>query len=276
VGFGSLLAFYLPLILLAGCALWAVTMAILLTRPRPVPHASVTLRGGIAARARQPTMDPGSLSAAPLAIVGLGYLLARTDQLHMVPLAVVLPVLLATAAASAPGALRATLVAAVALIALVGVDHRAGQALHSPALARVPGPAGDRVKTAPANAGWLASLRGTVGRLTPPGQPIFVTGPAGDRAGPGGPLLYVILDRPNPTRYDAMTPGVVTTASTQREIVSALRRTGVRVVIRVAAPGARDLTTANANVLDDYIAASFAPRARYGIYQVLVRRPPGR
>ena len=258
VGFGRLLAFYLPLILLVGCVLWAVAMAILLTRPRPVPHANVTLRGGIAARARQPTVDPGSLSAAPLAIVGVGYLLARTDQLHLVPLAVVLPVLLATAAASAPSALRATLLAAVALIALVGVDHRAGQALHPPPLARVPGPAGDGVKTSPADARWLASLERTVGRLAQPGQPIFVTGPAGGRAGPGGPLLYVILGHPNPTRYDAMTPGVVTTATTQREIVSSLRASGVRVVIRVAAPGARS-TTADANILDGYLSASFAP-----------------
>lgn len=275
VGVGSLLAFYLPLILLAGCVLWAVAMAILLTRPRPVPHASVTLRGGIAARARQPTVDPGSLSAAPLAIVGVGYLLARTDQLHLVPLAVVLPVLLATAAASAPSALRATLLGAVAVIALVGVDHRAGQALHPPPLARVPGPAGDGVKTSPADARWLASLERTVGRLAQPGQPIFVTGSAADRAAPGGPLLYVILDHPNPTRYDAMTPGVVTTDATQREIVSSLRRSGVRVVIRVAAPGARS-TTADAHILDDYVAASFAPRAKYGVYQVLVRRRPGR
>ena len=276
VGFGSLLTYYLPLILLVGCALWAVAMAILLTRPRPVPHASVTLRGGIAARARQPSVDRGSLSAAPLAIVGVGFMLARTDLLHLVPLAVMLPVLLATAAASAPGALRVTLLAAVAVIALVGVDHRVGQLLEPPQLARVPGPAGDGVKTSVADARWLASLQRTVGRMTRPGQPIFVTGPGGDRAGPGGPLLYVILGRPNPTRYDAMTPGVVTGASTQREIVSALDRSDVRVVIRVSAPGAGQATTAVANVLNEYIAASFAPHARYGIYQVLTRRRPGR
>jgi hypothetical protein len=139
----------------------------------------------------------------------------------------------------------------------------------------VPGPAGDGVKTSPADARWLASLERTVGRLAQPGQQIFVTGSAADRAAPGGPLLYVILDHPNPTRYDAMTPGVVTTDATQREIVSSLRRSGVRVVIRVAAPGARS-TTADAHILDDYVAASFAPRAKYGVYQVLVRRRPGR
>ena len=92
--------------------------------------------------------------------------------------------------------------------------------------------------------------------MTRPGQPIFVTGPGGDRAGPGGPLLYVILGRPNPTRYDAMTPGVVTGASTQREIVSALGRTDVRVVIRVSAPGAGQATTAVAKS-----STSTSPRA---------------
>jgi hypothetical protein len=276
VGFDSLLTFYLPLILLVGCALWAAAMVILLTRPRPVPHASVTLRGGIAARARQPTVDRGSMSAAPLAIVGVGYLLGRTDQLHPVPLAVVLPVLLATAAASAPVALRAALLVAVAVLALVGVDHRAGLALHPPPLARVPGAAGDGVKTSPADARWLASLERSVGRLAGPGQPIFVTGPAADRAGPGGPLLYQILGHPNPTRFDAMTPGVVTTASTQQEIVSALQRAHVPVVIRVSAPGTGRPTTTNATVLNDYIAASYALRVRYGIYQVLARRRSGR
>ncbi len=276
VGFASVLTYYLPLILLAGCVLWTVAMAILLTRPRPVPHASVTLRGGIAARARQPTVDPGSLSALPLAVVALGYMLARTDRLHLVPLAVMLPVLLATAAAGAPGAVRVALLVAVAVIALVGVDHRVGQLVHPPQLARVPGSAGDGVKTSVSDAGWLASLQRTVGRATRPGQPIFVTGPGGDRVGPGGPLLYVILDRRNPTRYDVMTPGVATSTSTQDEIVSSLRRAGVRVVVRVENPGGGPAKTAGATVLDDYIAANFAPRARYGIYQVLIRRRPGR
>ena len=37
----------------------------------------------------------------PLAVIGLGYLLGRTDEFHLVPLAVVLPVMLAWAGAAA-------------------------------------------------------------------------------------------------------------------------------------------------------------------------------
>ena len=36
----------------------------------------------------------------------------------------------------------------------------------------------------------------------------------------GNPLLYVLADRPNPTRYDIQAPGVVTSAPVQREIVA--------------------------------------------------------
>ena len=40
-------------------------------------------------------------SLAPLAVIGLAYLLGRTDEFHLVPLAVVLPVMLAWAGAAA-------------------------------------------------------------------------------------------------------------------------------------------------------------------------------
>jgi len=46
----------------------------------------------------------------------------------------------------------------------------------------------------------------------------------------GDPLLNVILDRSNPTRYDVMQPGVVTTAKVQREMVRELAGTNLVVV----------------------------------------------
>ena len=45
----------------------------------------------------------------------------------------------------------------------------------------------------------------------PPGRPVFVANPRHDLVRVGNPLVYVLLDRPNPTRYDVMQPGVVTT-----------------------------------------------------------------
>jgi hypothetical protein len=78
VGFdpNKLLEFWMPLILVAGCAAW-----VLLSRRR--------------------------WAFVPLALVGLAYLLARTDVYHLVPLSVALAVLLACAAAAARGARRA-------------------------------------------------------------------------------------------------------------------------------------------------------------------------
>ena len=64
------------------------------------------------------------------------------------PLSVALAVALAVAAASERSvAWRAALIVALGLIALHGLDRRAGQLLHPPALADVPSPVADGVKT---------------------------------------------------------------------------------------------------------------------------------
>jgi hypothetical protein len=150
------------------------------------------------ARARRPSgIDAATLSLIPLALVGLAYLLGRGDVYHLVPLAAVLPVMLAAAAARArPVPLRVALLVALALVALHGLDRRAGQLLHPPSLARVPGPAGDGVQTATADARSLGSLERTVAALTPAHEPIFVANPRHDLVSAGDPLLYVILGHP--------------------------------------------------------------------------------
>jgi hypothetical protein len=275
----KLIEFYIPLILVVSLALWGAAMAAAVLTRRYKPHARAALHGGITAqlRARQP--GPGMWSLAPLAVVGLGYLLGRTDEFHLVPLAAVLPVMLAWAAADAQLLwLRLVLLCALALITVHGVERRAGQALHPPSLAAVPGPAGDGVKTDPADARSLASLEAAVGGLIQPGEPIFVAVPRFDRVHVGDPLLYVLLGHPNPTRYDVIQPGVVTTASVQREMISSLERSHCRVVIRWLDPRAM-LVEANGSgrssgvhVLDEYLAANFRPAARFGAYHVLVRR----
>ena len=57
-------------------------------------------------------------------------------------------------------------------------------------------------------------------RRVPPGEPIYVAPARSDLVTSGNPLLYVLADRPNPTRYDIQAPGVVTSAPVQREIVA--------------------------------------------------------
>jgi hypothetical protein len=275
----KLIEFYIPLILVVSLVLWALAMAVaasLSSRSRSAP-ASAALPGGIAARARSRVPDPGAWSLAPLALVGLAYLLGRTDEFHLVPLAALLPVMLAWAATSTrPSWLRGGLLLALALIAVHGVERRAGQLLHPPALAAVPGPAGDGVQTAPADARSLASLEGEIAALTRPPEPIFVANPRFDLVHAGDPLLYVILGHPNPTRYDVMQPGVVTTASVQRQIIASLQRSRCRVVIRWLDPRAslREPNGAGrssgVHILDRYLTSHFRPIARFGVYQVLI------
>ncbi len=253
----KLIEFYLPLILVIGSAAWLA--------------AALLRSGGALAR--------WTLALVPLAVVGLAYLLARTDEFHLLPLAAVLPVLLAlSCGAEARMPVRLALVSIVVLIALHGLDRQAGQILHPPALADVPSAAGDGVQTSPSDARALAGLLADVHRLTRPGHPVFVADPRHDLVRVGDPLLYVILDRPNPTRYDVMQPGVVTTAAVQREIVRSLQRSRTAVVVRWLDPTASRPEpngagrSSGVHVLDSFLTSAFSPQARFGYYQVLVRR----
>lgn len=215
--------------------------------------------------------------ALPLAIVGVLYLVGRPDEFHFVPLSVALAVILAGAAAGErTKPVRIALVCLLALIALQGVDRRAGQLLHPPSLAAVPGPAGDGVGTSPADARALKQLEAAVDRAAPSGAPVFVANPRHDLVRVGDSALYAILDRRNPTRYDTMQPGVITTAKVQREIVRELARTNV--VVRWLDPTADRAEpdgagrSSGVRILDDYLAADFASRGRFGAYELLLRQ----
>ena len=245
----KLLEFYLPAVLLAGSALWA--------------GWALVRRDGFA--------------LAPLIAVGVAYLLARTDEFHLVPLSVVLAIALACAAGRETLVLpRAALGVALALVAIHGLERRAGQALHPPALAGIPAPAADGVRTAPADAAALRALIPYVRARAPGGAPVLVAPPRYDRVRVGDPMLGVLLDRPNPTRYDVVQPGVVTTAKVQREMARDLR--GTPVVVRWLSALAREREPNGSSrssgvfVLDRAIARGYRPAARFGDYVVLLRR----
>ena len=111
----KILEHYYPYVLLAGVALWLV----------------VALARRLPARL---------WAAAPLAAAGVVYLLARADVFHLIPLAAVLPVLLATrrgASARAAAPATAALVVVLALIALQGLDRKRIQLLDPPPLATI-------------------------------------------------------------------------------------------------------------------------------------------
>ncbi|HWV85234.1 MAG TPA: glycosyltransferase 87 family protein [Capillimicrobium sp.] len=216
-----------------------------------------------------------ALPALPLLAVGMLYLLGRPDEFHLVPLAVVLAIALAVAAAGElVTAARAALVVALALIALHGVERRAGQLLRPPELAAVPSPVADGVTTTPADAAALGELLPRIAALVPPGRPIFVAPPRFDRVSVGDPLLYVLAQRPNPTRYDVIQPGIATTAEVQREMIADLERARPEVLVRWLDPRAtRSEPNASARssgvrLLDRYLAERYEPVARFGPYRL--------
>ena len=253
----KILEHYFPYVLLAGTALWLA----------------------VAVRARLPAR---LWAAAPLAGAGVVYLLARADVFHLVPLAAVLPVLLATAAAAERRAGRTASAVALALvlglIAIQGLDRKRVQLLDPPPLAAIHVDVADGVKAPPAEARALAGLARYIDARVPPGDPVFVANPRFDLVRVGNPLVYVIVGRPNPTRYDVMQPGVITTAPVQREIVRDLERAGIVFVIRWLSPVADQPEdngagkSSGVRLLDRYLERTYAPVKRFGDYLVLARR----
>jgi len=135
------------------------------------------------------------------------------------------------------------------------------------------------VRAQPRDARALAQVIDVVRDRTPAGEPVLVAPPRFDRVRVGHPLLSVLLARPNPTRYDVMAPGVVTTAAVQREMARDLRATPTPVVVRWLAPVAlarepnRSGRSSGVSILDAEIAARYRLLARFGDYAVLVLTP---
>ena len=221
-----------------------------------------------------------ALPALPLLAVGLAYLLGRPDEFHLVPLSLLLAVLAAAAGAEPRKALQIGLIVALALIAFHGLERRWGQLVHPPALAAVPSPVADGVQATTADAAALAQLLPRIDALTAPGAPIFVAPPRLDKVSVGDPLLYVLAQHPNPTRYDVMQPGIVTTANVQREMIADLERRRPAVLVRWVSPLARadepdgSSRSSGVTLLDDYLARHYKRVGRFGDY-VLERRGNG-
>jgi hypothetical protein len=224
----------------------------------------------LGAAVRRPPL--AALALGPLALAGLAYLLGRTDEFHLVPLSVALAVLLAAAAAREPRGLAAAgLTALLALVAVHGLERKAGQLRHLPELAPVPGPAGDGVRTGAAEAADLRAVLDAVGDRT-----LFVAPPRFDQVTVGDPLLYVLAGAENPTRYDVMQPGVVTTAEVQREMVADLERARPQVLVRWRDPRTGPEPngsgrSSGVRLLDDHLARTYDRPQRHGVYELLER-----
>jgi hypothetical protein len=85
----------------------------------------------------------------------------------------------------------------------------------------------------------------------------------------------VLLDRKNPTRYDVMQPGVVTTARVQRAIVRDLERSRPQLVVRWLSPVPSHAEpngagrSSGVRIMDRYLARRDLAERRFGDYQVL-------
>jgi hypothetical protein len=94
---------------------------------------------------------------------------------------------------------------------------------------------------------------------TSPGEPIFVY--------PTSPLLYVLADRPNPTRFDHLNPGA---ADTQQLVqVVADVRSNVRVVV-ISDFWQHAWEPHGNEALEQILNSEFTQVARHGPYRVLV------
>lgn len=133
------------------------------------------------------------------------------------------------------------------------------------------------------------AYRSIISRLwleVPRGEPIHVALARHDAVIIGDPNFYFLADRPAATRYHELHPGIVDRADTQREIIEALERRGVRVVVRwrfgwpdrrldeILERRRRQRPDLGAVLLDDYLQTHFKVIERYGEYELLRRRGP--
>ena len=260
----NLVHFYLPLALVIGLVGCLLALALRFTRADPWP------------------------AAAAVFAIGMGhYLLVRADLFHTAPLAVMVAILAAWALAGtepAPRRRRAVALAASAAAALglvwalaEGVDRRV-RGLTDEDTVRLDLPVADGVRARPQRALALERAANYVRERVPPGEPIYVATQRSDLVTSGNPLLYVLAERPNATRYDIAAPGVVTSAPVQREIVAELRRERP-LVVRWTAPITaepepnRAGESTGVRILDDFLEREYRQVAKLGHYVMLEPAP---
>jgi hypothetical protein len=225
------------------------------------------------------------VAAAVFAIGMAHYLITRPDVFHTAPLAVMVAVLGSWAISRRAEEAHAHLVgivgvgiAAFAILyaTIEGLDRRWLE-LRADRVA-LDLPVADGVRVRQDTAQQLERVVRYVQRHTRPGEPIYVATRRSDLVTAGAPLLYVLAERPNPTRYDIAAPGVVTTAPVQREIVGDLEQDRVRTVVRWTDPASaapepnKAGESSGVTVLDDHLADAYRRVTRFGDYVVLERR----
>jgi len=276
----DLLAYELPLVGVIGLALAAaVTLRGLspqFRRDRGGTERGEAERG----RTERGGTDLGRRWAVPVGLLaiglgGLAYLLGRADDLHQQPLLVAVCALSAGLIPRARRAPTIGLAVVLALIALAGAANLASSVLRPPAGERLFLPGVPGILVAPAEARALRALVRDVQRRVPRGEPIYVAPRRADVVTLTDPLIHFLVHRPNVLRDDAQ---VLNDPEVQRAVVAALEADPPRVVVRWRDPrSARPEPNARgrpsgATALDELLARRYRLAARYGAYDVLVRR----
>jgi hypothetical protein len=107
-------------------------------------------------------------------------------------------------------------------------------------------------------------------------EPIFVGNALHDRILINDVMFYFLADRPCPTPYHELHPGVATTLPVQQEIVEDIQAKQVAWVVTVEWPASTELNgsavSSGVRVLDEFIRANYRPIAEYGTYTVWQRQ----
>jgi hypothetical protein len=175
------------------------------------------------------------LAVATFAIGMAHYLITRPDLFHTAPLAVTAAVLLAWALASRTGRVLAVVaIAVLAYMIVEGADRRWLELRRD--YVKLDLPVADGVRVPAADRADLDRVVADLQRRVPPGSPTYVATRRADQVTSGYPLLYVLAERPNVSRYDIAAPGVVTSLPVQSEIVADLERERPAAVVRDTSP----------------------------------------
>jgi hypothetical protein len=302
----NLVHFYLPLALVIGLAGGLLGLALRLGRADPWPAATAVFAIGMghylvvradlfhtaplavmvsvlaawslaSLRAVPARADPRSRASLPAAEVTTGDPPRRPDAPAPSPDPAAVRSSQGTRARRA-GALAAGIAAALgfAWALAEGIDRRVRGITEEDTVA-LDLPVADGVRARPQRALALERAARYIRDRVPEGEPIYVATRRSDLITSGNPLLYVLADRPNATRYDIAAPGVVTSAPVQREIVSDLRRERP-LVVRWTAPITaepepnRAGESSGVRILDDYLVREYRQVAKLGWYVMLEPR----
>jgi len=268
----KLIDFYVPVLLLVGLALLAVSILVR-GRRREVPWRWIGLL-----------------------VFALGcslYLRSRADEFHSQPLLVLIAASLAIAAGwlisewrEAAGSTlagstlaRSILAGAIAvvlvLLAVHGTANRLSALLRPPALEQVGLPGTSGVTDTAANVQALREVVPYVQARVPPGQPIFVAPRRSDLVRIDDLLFYVLVNRDSVLDAGAQLDAL---PSVQRSTVAALERKQPRIVVRWVDPQSSQPEpnlrgrSSGSHLLDDYLSRAYRETAQFGYYVVLERR----